>query len=126
MVDYSRYTYALSYLTYTILSSEQQASLDQVAQFIVNAFVPSFFEIFFKPIAIELRVVLNKQDYLKASTALPAKKCFIDHASTWMNLKTAAFGVLQADMDISRLAILTPNTKELLWSNRPLTAFLNA
>ena len=35
------------------LSSEQQASLDQVVQFIVDAYVPSFFEIFFKPTAIE-------------------------------------------------------------------------
>ena len=35
------------------LSSEQQASLDQAVQFIVNAYIPSFFEIFFKPTAIE-------------------------------------------------------------------------
>ena len=35
------------------LSSEQQASLDQVVQFIVDACVPSFLEIFFKPTAIE-------------------------------------------------------------------------
>ena len=28
------------------LSSEQQASLDQIVQFIVDAYVPSFFEIF--------------------------------------------------------------------------------
>ena len=35
------------------LSSEQQASLDQIVQFIVDAYVPSFFEIFFKPTAIE-------------------------------------------------------------------------
>ena len=35
------------------LSSQQQASLDQVVQFIVDANVPSFFEIFFKPTAIE-------------------------------------------------------------------------
>ena len=35
------------------LSSEQQASLDQIVQLIVDAYVPSFFEIFFKPTAIE-------------------------------------------------------------------------
>ena len=35
---------------------------------------------------------MNIRDYLKASTALPAKKCFIDHASNWMNPKTAALG----------------------------------
>ena len=35
------------------LSSEQQASLDQVVQCIVDVYVPSFFEIFFKPTAIE-------------------------------------------------------------------------
>ena len=88
---------------------------------------PQFFEIFLKPSAIDgPRVVLNIRDYLKASSAsLPAKKCFIDHAYSWMNPKTAALGVLQADMDISRIAIRTPNTKELLWSNRPLIAFLN-
>ena len=39
------------------------------------------------------QIVLNIRDYLKASTALPAKKCFIDYASTWMNPKTAALGV---------------------------------
>ena len=82
------------------LSSQQQASLDQVVQFIVDAYVPSFFEIFFKPTAIEWRVVLNIRDYLKASTALPAKKCFIDHASTCMNPKTATLKVLRADTDI--------------------------
>ena len=109
------------------LSSEQQASLNQIVQFIVDAYVLSFFEICFKPTAIDgPRVVLNIREYLKASSAsLPSKKCFIDHAYTWMNPKTAALGVLQADMDIFRIAIRTPNTKELLRSNRPLKAFLS-
>ena len=55
------------------LGSEQQASLDQIVQFIVDACVLSFFEIL----------------------------VFHRHACTWMNPKTAAHGVLQADMDIS-------------------------
>ena len=45
---------------------------------------------------------MNIRDYFKASTTLPAKKNFIDHTSTWMNPKTAALGVLQAEMDLSR------------------------
>ena len=46
------------------LSSEQQASLNQIVQFIADAYVPSFFEIFLKPIAIDgPRVVLNIRDY---------------------------------------------------------------
>ena len=31
------------------------------------------------------RVVLNMRDYLKTSTALPAKKCFIDHALLYLD-----------------------------------------
>ena len=89
------------------LSSEQQASLDQIARFVVTAYLPSFFEIFFKVTTIDgPRVVLNIRDYLKVSpAALLARKCFMHHTYTWMNPKTAALGVLQADMDISRIAI---------------------
>ena len=46
------------------------------------------------------------RDNLKVSTALPAKKCFIDHASTWMNPKTTALGVLLAEMDLYRIAAM--------------------
>jgi len=109
-------------------SIEQQISLNKIVQFIVDVYAPSFFEIFFHPQAVQgPKVVLKVRDFMRASTvSLPAKNCFIQHAVSWLNPTTAALSVLDSDIDVSHLAARSPNTKALLWSDRPLVAFLNA
>ena len=60
--------------------------------------------------------------------ALPAKKCFIDHAISWVNPKTVSLALLNScppNIDIANLATEQIDTRELLWSNSPLVEFFN-
>ena len=110
------------------LDDEQNDVLKEIVQFILDVYVPSFFCIYLHPSAIQGPMVyLEIRKYMKAcDVSGPAKKCFLDHGVNWLNPKTAALGALHNDIDMSRLSVRQPDTRALLWSNRPLVAFLNA
>jgi len=102
---------------------------NKIVQFIVDGYVPSFFQIYLHPSATQgPAVVLKMRNYKKASSiSKPAKESFISHGTKWMKPKTAALGALNANIDVTRISgNKNPNTKALLWSNRPLSAFLDA
>ena len=87
----------------------------------------NFFLIFLHPSAIQgPAVVLKMRNYMKAcSVSLPAKKCFIAQKEKPLNPTTAALGVLYENIDVSKISTAEKAlTKTLLWSNRPLAAFL--
>lgn len=115
-----------------VFEKQQQVSLNNIVQFILDVYAPSFCNIFLHPSAVQgPKIVVTIRDLMKASgeVALPAKKCFIDHAQKWVCPKTVALCLLEEEapiIDLKRLAAREPNTTQLLWSNRPISAFFNA
>jgi len=111
------------------LKASQLVVLNKIVQFIVDVYVPSFFQIYLHPSAVEgPSVVLKIRNFMKAcEVSCPAKKCFITHGAKWLNPTTAALGALDENIDVSKVSTTTtPDTKALLWSHRPLTAFFDA
>ena len=79
------------------LNDEDLSSLNSIVKFIVNVYVPSFLTIFLHPSAVQgPKVVLMIRDFMRGcgEEALPAKECFISHATTWMYQKVAALALL--------------------------------
>ena len=111
------------------LNPSQLNVLNKIVQFVVNVYVPSFFQIYLHPSAIQgPSVVLKMRKFMKAcGVSQPAKKCFIAHSEKWLNPTTAALGALHENIDVSKISTAEkPQTKLLLWSNRPLSAFVDA
>ena len=114
------------------LNAEEGLVLNSIVKFILDVYVPSFLSIYMQPSAVQgPRVVLKIRDFLKGcgEVALPAKECFLNHAATWLNPKVAALALLDDDapeLNPQRLSVREPDLPCLLWSNRPITAFLNA
>ena len=110
------------------LNFNQIAILNNIVQFIVDVYVPSFFQIYLHPSALQGPAnVLKMRTFMKAcSVSQAAKKCFLDREEKWLNPTTAALGALHASIDESKIStIKTPDTRALLRSNQPLSAFLN-
>ena len=114
------------------LSRDQQHNLNCIVKFALDVYVPGFFKIFNNPSAVHgPKVVLGIRDFLMAcgEIGLPAKSCFLRHASTWMNPKVVAIALHdEIDppvVDVTRLAPREVDTSVLLWSNRPLKAFFS-
>ena len=114
------------------LNAEEGLVLNSIVKFILDVYVPSFLSIYMQPSAVQgPRVVLKIRDFLKGcgEVALPVKECFLNHAATWLNPKVAALALLDDDapeLNPQRLSVREPDLPCLLWSNRPITAFLNA
>ena len=110
------------------MNFNQTAILNNIVQFIVDVYIPSFFQIYLHPSALQSPAnVLKIRTFMKAcSVSQVAKKCFLDYGENWLNPSTAALGALHASIDVSKIStIKTPDTRALLWSNQPLSAFLN-
>jgi len=73
-------------------------------------------------------VVLKIRNFMKSCEySSPAKKCFIEHGTKWLNPKTAALSLISdhpSPVDVTQMSSISPNIEELLWSERPLSAFL--
>ena len=112
------------------LSESEIASLNSIVKFILNVYVPSFLTIYLNPSAVQgPKVVLKMRDFMKGcgEVALPAKQCFLSHAATWLNPKVAALSLLDDEGPSTHPQRLRePNIDQCLWSNRPITAFMNA
>ena len=72
------------------LDAEQKVVLHSIVQCIIDVYVPSFFQMYKHPSAVQdPTVILQIRDYLKASDkSMPAKRCFLDHGIKWLNPKT--------------------------------------
>ena len=111
------------------LEANLRAVLNNIVQFVVDVYAPSFFQIYLHSSAVQgPSVVLKMRNFMKACRVSgPAKKCFINHGEKWLNPTTSALGALDENIDLSKISTsCKPDTKTLLWSNCSLAAFLNA
>ena len=114
------------------LDADQQNVLRNIVQFIISVYAPNFFNVFLNPSAVsgpDNMIQLRNLMHSAKDVSLAAKQCFIKHAKKWLNTKTVPlclFDKHPPNINLLRLASNEPDMEQLLWSNRPISAFFCA
>ena len=113
------------------LNHKQMTSLKSIIGFIVNIYVPVFVKTNLAPTVPDApSIILLTRDLMK-DFGVPdsVKQCFLEHAQHWMSPVNAAVCVHQEapailKEDLKKIRVLSVNTRELCWSNKPVKSFL--
>ena len=124
-----------------LFDAEKRNRLERIVNFVASVYAPMFLRVHSKPRAsdgpgnvIFLRDLLlsfKQQDQTLVCKAI--KKCFLAHATAWLNPTNVALSVFSDNPPFPLSAVLSTehslpsqvNTHEMLWSRSPLRSFFS-